>query len=397
MNGSEDRFDVVIVGGAVVGSAAAYFLSEDPGWHGSIAVVEPDPTYAQSSTALSAASVRHQFSNPVNIAISQFGTEFIADFPARVAVDGDAPELGFRDTGYLFLATESGIDVLRRNHEVQRAAGVEVVLLSPDETRQRFPYLSTTGLAGASLGLSGEGSLDANGLLQGLRRRARDNGVTYVRDRVVGFSQLGAGRIDHVILGSGRRLACGFVVNCAGAAAAQVAALAGVALPVEPRKRCVFVFDAAETIEAPFPLIIDPSGVWVRADPPYFMAGVAPPVDPAVSLADFTVDRRLFEERIWPVLAHRIPAFEALLVKHAWAGHYAYNTLDQNAVVGRADRVANLILANGFSGHGLQQAPGVGRAVSELIIHGEYRTLDLSELGHDRVAAERPFRELNVI
>ncbi len=390
-------YDTVIVGGAVMGSAVAYFLSENPDYEGSIVVIEPDPTYANSSTTLSAASVRHQFSNSVNVALSQFGSEFIAAFHENVQVDGDSPELAYRKTGYLFLAKEVGMPMLRRNHGVQVNAGAEVVLLDRAGLGERFPYLNVDDLAGASLGLRGEGSLDAYSLMQGLRRRALHNGVPYVADRVVGFDRRSDGRITEVRLASGGRIACGVAVNCAGPAAATVAAMAGVALPVEPRKRCVFVFDAHTRPEGPFPLIIDPSGMWVRADPPHFMAGMPPSFDPPVACDDFTLDRRLFEDRIWPALVHRIPAFDALLVRHAWAGHYAYNTLDQNAVVGFAGDVPNLVLANGFSGHGLQHAAGVGRGVSELITYGEFRTLDLTPLGYDRIRAGRPFHEEAVI
>ncbi len=394
---SESHSDTVIVGGAALGSAVAYFLSEDPGYRESIVVVEPDPTYARSSTTLSAASVRHQFSNPVNIAISRFGTEFLADFHDNVAVDGDSPELAFRETGYLFLATEAGLPVLLENYATQTAAGVELALLDRSELANRMPWLNSDDLAGATLGLSGEGSLDAHALMQGFRRRARRNGVDYLQDRVVGFDQQADGRIAAVRLGSGDRIVCRMVVNCAGAVAGEVARLAGVHLPVEPRKRCVFVFDSRDHPTDEFPLIVDPSGVWVRSDPPHFMTGMPPPDDAAVAPDDFRVVRRLFEEHIWPVLAHRIPAFQALHVTHSWAGHYAYNTFDQNAIVGPAVGVDNFLLANGFSGHGLQQAAAVGRAIAELVVHGGYRTLDLSDLGHERIVAGRPFRERNVI
>lgn len=390
-------YDTVIVGGAALGSAVAYFLSENADYGGTIVVVEPDPTYAHASTTLSGASVRQQFSNPINIAISQFFAEFTADFHANVAVDGEAPELGFRETGYLFLATEDGLPVLRENHAVQVAAGAEVVLLSARELAARFPYLDVADVAGGSLGLRGEGTLDAYSLMQGFRRRARSNGAVYLRDRVVGFDKGAGGRITTVRLASGSDIACGTVVNCAGPAAAHVAELAGVPLPVEPRKRCVFVFDAADPPTGPFPLIVDPSGVWVRTEPPHFMAGVPPPEDEPVGVDDFAVRPSLFDEHIWPVLAARIPQFDALRVTHSWAGHYAYNTFDQNAIVGFVGDVPNLVLANGFSGHGMQQAPAVGRGVSELIAYGRYRTLDLTELGYERIPAGRPFREAAII
>ncbi|MBQ91252.1 MAG: FAD-dependent oxidoreductase [Acidimicrobiaceae bacterium] len=391
------HYDTVIVGGAVHGSSVAYWLSENPDYDGTVLVVEPDPTYERSSTTLSEASVRHQFSNPVNIALSQFATGFFADFHTNVEVGGEAPDLAFRETGYLFLATEEGMPTILENHEVQRSCGVDAAVLSVDDLRQRFPYLHVDDLAGASLGLRHEGNIDAHALLQGFSRRARHNGVEYLADRVVGLRVEGA-EVTHVDLAGGATIGCNQVVNCAGPRGAVAAAMAGLALPVEARIRSVFVFDCREPLEGQLlPLTIDPSGLHFRTDPPHYLAGMTPDPDTEVDFADFRVRREDWEERIWPALAHRVPAFERIGLTHTWAGHYAYNTLDQNAVVGPADAVPNFYFANGFSGHGLQQSPGVGRGLSELITYGEYRTLDLSELSHDRIVRGEPFLEKNII
>ena len=389
------HYDTVIVGGAVIGSAVAYFLAEDSDYDGRVAVVEADPTYARSSTALSAASIRHQFSQPLNIALSQFGTEFIRDFRSRVEVDGDAPDIGFRETGYLFLATPDSMPVLARNHRVHLDCGADVSLLGEDQLRSRFPYLETADLAGGSLGESGEGSFDPHALMSGLRRRARHRGAEYLTDRVVGLDPE-ADRID-VELESGHRLSARVVVNAAGTRARSVARMAGLDLPVEPRRRSVFVFDCRDPIGHPFPLIIDTSGLFVRAEPPFYLTGGPPDPDVEVDLADLDVQHEEFDERLWPALAHRIPRFEQIMVKRSWAGHYAWNTLDQNAIVGPAPVLPSLVFANGFSGHGLQQAPGVGRAVSELVVHGGYRTLDLTPLGYDRITRGEPFVEETII
>lgn len=389
-------YDAVIIGGAVMGSSSAYFLTENPDFDGTVLVIEPDPTYATSSTTLSAASIRHQFSNPVNIALSRFGTEFIRDFAALVGVDGDAPDLGFRETGYMFLASDTGLETLRRNVELQQSCGADVHLLSPAETARRFPYLNVDDLAGASFGETGEGTLDAHSLLQGFRGRARHNGATYTTDRAVGL-QIDSDRVVAVELASGDTVSCRHVVNAAGPRARSIARLAGVDIPVEPRKRSVFVFDCRTPINGRFPLTIDITGIHVRTEPPYFLAGGVPRPDVAVDPDDFKVMRDEFEDQVWPALAHRIPQFGEIKVRHSWAGHYAYNTLDQNAIIGPAVGLPNFLFANGFSGHGLQQAAGVGRGISELITYGEYRTLDLTDLGHRRVVAKEPFVETVII
>uniref|UniRef100_UPI00313C5BE5 NAD(P)/FAD-dependent oxidoreductase n=1 Tax=unclassified Mesorhizobium TaxID=325217 RepID=UPI00313C5BE5 len=204
--------------------------------------------------------------------------------------------------------------------------------------------------------------------------------------------------VTSVSLDNGDRLEVGIVVNSAGPNAGTVAAMAGLVLPVEPRKRNVFVFEARDKY-SDMPLLVDPSGIYVRPEGSVYLTGGAEPEegDGPADPTDFEVDWPLFEEVIWPVLATRIPAFEAIKPTRAWAGHYDYNTLDQNAVIGPHPQVKNFLFANGFSGHGLQQAPAVGKALAELIVHGGYRTVDCSAFGYSRVAEGRAFRELNVI
>ena len=387
--------DVVIVGGAVVGSAAAYFLSAQTGFKGSVLVVEKDFTYEQSATARSAASIRHQFSTPENIRMSQFGTQFIQNIGDYLAVDGEVPDLGFHEGGYLFLATPAGRDVLAANHRVQRSLGVDVALLAPAQLQVRFPWLNTSDLSAGSLGLSGEGWLDAYGLMQAFLRKAVSLGVEYQQAQVTAVQRTGR-TITAVTLSDGATVSCGLVINAAGTGAPALAQSAGIFLPVQSRKRCVFFFSTPAEVSQ-CPLVIDPSGAYFRPEGSGFICGISPTENQDPECFDFEVDHTLFDNVLWPTLAARVPGFEAARVQNAWAGHYDVNTLDHNVILGAHPEVDNLLFANGFSGHGVQQSAAVGRALSELVTFGSYRTLDLSAMGWTRVIEQRPLLEINVV
>ncbi len=389
---SSETYDVVIVGGAAVGSSVAYFLTHDLGFRGSVAVIERDPTYARAATTLSAASIRQQFSTPENIRMSRFGIAFFRTLKERFGADAD---IGFRERGYLLLVGAAGAQTLAANHAVQNAEGADIVLMDSAALAARFPWLDTSDLALGSFGRSGEGWFDAHSLLTLLRNAARQKGARYIHGEVTGIGRAG-GRISGVTLTDGTRIACGTLVNAAGPQAGDVAALAGIALPVEPHKRCVFVVACRAALPG-MPLIVDPSGLWIRPEGEVFICGVPPPKETDTRARDFEVDHGLFDDVVWPALAHRIPAMEALKVQRAWAGHYDYNTLDQNAVIGRHPEIENFIFANGFSGHGLQQSPATGRAVAELITHQKFVSLDLSLFGYERIVQGRAVKELNII
>jgi len=391
-----DHADVVIVGGAIVGSAVATFLRRRLDWKGRVLVVERDPTFRTSSTTLSAASIRLQFSTPLNIEISRFGVELIKHLDTWLGVAGEpAPEGDFVEGGYLFLASEAGLPILESNHAVQREHGVQVALLTPMELHTRFPWLNVDDLAGGSLGLADEGWFDAYALLQAFRRKARSLGAEETAGEVVEIERDG-NRASGVRLADGRRITADWVVNAAGPRAAGIAAMAGLRLPVSPRKRMVFHFDCRTKVASP--LTIDTSGVYFRPEGPNYIAGSSPHGEqPDPDTLDLEVDRSWFEQVIWPAIAHRVPAFEAIRLLDAWAGHYEVNTLDHNAVIGPHPDVPNFLFANGFSGHGLQQAPAAGRALSEWIATGDYETIDVRPLGYERIAANQPYRELNVI
>ena len=391
------QYDIVIIGGAIVGSATAYYLRKE-GFTGTIVLVERDPQFNHACTTLSAASIRQQFSIPKNIRLSQFTLRLFRRLKEEFGAEAD---IGFREGGYLILASEDGLPALATNHAVQVTEGADIVLEDRGLLEQRFAWLSGEGIAAGTYGVSGEGWFDAHAYLQLFRKALRTMKVDMITASVTGVTRQGnrvtAVTLDKASAGS-ETLQTGMVINAAGASAGRVAALAGLDLPVEPRKRTVFVFEARDRF-ADMPLLVDPSGIYVRPEGSVYITGGAEEEEGegAADPADFEPRWDLFEEIIWPTLAMRIPAFEAIKMTRAWAGHYDYNTLDQNAVIGPHPEVANFLFANGFSGHGLQQAPAVGKALAELVVHGGYRTIDCSAFGYERVAEGRPFRELNVI
>ena len=379
-----------------MGSSVACHLAAHPGFAGRILVIDRDMTYRGAASALSLSSIRQQFSCPINIRVGLAGVAFLKQAGEILAVDGEAPALGFAENGYLYLATPAGAGVLRDNHLTQTAEGADIALIDPAALERQFPFLNIDGLALGAWGRTGEGWFDGYMLMQAFRRKARSLGVVYREGAITRVEREGA-RVTAIGLADGERIACGALVNCAGASgAAALARQIGVEIPVRSRKRCVFVFNARTRIER-CPLVIDASGVYVRAEGESYICGVSPPEAQDPDCDDFEVAWSQFDDIIWPALAHRIPAFESLKVTRAWAGHYDLNIFDHNAIVGRLPGVDNAYVAAGFSGHGIQQSPAIGRGLAELIATGAYTTLDLSDFGFERIAANRPLLERNVI
>lgn len=396
-NPAKSSYDVVIVGGAIMGSATAWFLSDNPDFNGTVLVVERDPSYEKCSTAHTNSCMRQQFSDPLNVRISQYAAAFIKELPERIG-DARAPRLSVQNFGYLYLADDPGFaDHLRSIVDMQRAEGAETELLTPADIAARYPFYQLDDILLGSINTRDEGYWDGGILFDWFRRAARNRGVEYVANEVTGMTREGD-RITHVTLASGEQIACGTVVNASGPRAARTAAMAGVEIPVEPRKRFTWVFSAETALDRDLPLTIDPSGVHVRQDgPATYLAGAAPEVDLPVAPDDFTMDHNRWQDHVWPILATRIPAFESIRIVTEWAGHYAYNTLDQNAILGPHPAIGNLLFQNGFSGHGLQQSPAMGRGMSEWITYGGYRSLDLTPFGFERIAQNRPMIERAVI
>ncbi|WP_409432829.1 NAD(P)/FAD-dependent oxidoreductase [Litorimonas sp. RW-G-Af-16] len=393
-------YDVVIVGGGIMGASVAWFLSDMADFTGSVLVVEKDSTYVNSSTAHTNSCMRQQFSNILNVQISQFAADFVKNIRDYMGGDDLVPELSIQNFGYMYLAdNEPFADVLRESQAVQIAAGAATELLDAAAIQQAYPFYNVDDILLGSINLVDEGYWDGTAVFDAWRRQSRARGVDYISNEVVAMTKNTSGRqIESVTLKSGDVINCGQVVNASGPRADRTAKMAGITLPVEPRKRYSWIFAASEPLEQDLPLTIDPTGVHVRENGGgTYQCGAHSEIDPAVDYDDFTMDFGLWESHVWPVLAHRIPQFEAIKVQTEWAGHYAYNVFDHNAIIGPHTEVTNFHFLNGFSGHGLQQSPAMGRAMAELLIYGEYRTLDMSAFNYSRIPNNTPIIEKAVI
>jgi FAD-dependent oxidoreductase domain-containing protein 1 len=391
-----ERFDVVIVGGAVMGSAAAHFILADPAFRGRVLVLEKDRTYASAASSRSTSGFRQQFSTRVNIELARYSAAFIKEADAHLSVESDRAGVPVNESGYLYLGGPEHLDDFATNHELQCSLGVDVALLSPGGLASRFPWLNLEDVAVGSLGLGGEGWFDGYLLMNAFRRKALAAGAQYRFTAAEGLSLRASGDYEVRLAGGGSVVADRLVLT-AGTATPHLASGLGVPIPVRPLKQSVYSF------RSPFrpsvmPYIFTPDGLFCRPDGPDFIGGLCiQPDDEAwgdkTESPDMEPDDSLFEQRLWPNLAYRIPAFEQVRFKGSWAGHYDFSLYDQNPFIGVVPGLPNLYLASGFSGHGIMQAPGVGRGLAELIVHGGYRTIDLADLAFERIARGRPVRE----
>lgn len=392
-------YDVVIVGGAMLGSSIAWFLSNTPDFDGSVLVVERDPSYEFCSTAHTNSCMRQQFSQEINIRVSQFAAEYVKNFRHFMNDDPRVPDVPLHSFGYMYLAADDrAAETLKEVQQLQAACGAGTRHMTAAEIKNAYPFYHLDDIVAGNHNLIDEGYFDGNTLFDWWKRGAREKGVEYIANEVVSMTLNKAGDVvESVTLKSGDVISCGTVVNASGPRAAQTSRMAGIEIPVEPRKRYTFVFAAETPLDRDLPLTIDPSGVHVRTDGMYYMAGCPPDDDGPVNADDFVADHSVWEEKVWPAVAHRIPQLEAIKLINSWVGHYAYNTFDQNAIMGRHTHVQNFVFANGFSGHGFQQSPAMGRGIAELIAHGRYQTLDLSPFAYARIVENRPVTEKAII
>ena len=390
-------YDVIIVGGAMYGSSIAWFLSNHPDFDGRVLVVERDPTYEWASTSHTNSCIRQQFSAPINIKISQFGAHYVKSFCDQMGSDSRAPDVLLQSFGYMYLADSAACaDALQSVQQIQAANGAGTKHMTAAQIKATYPFYNMDDIVAGNHNLIDEGYFDGNTMFDWWKRSARELGVEFIHNSVVSMTKTDT-TVQSVTLASGETVACGTVVNASGPRAVLTSRMAGIEIPVEPRKRHTFIFAAAEKLDRDLPLTIDPSGVHMRSDGQYYMAGCPPDDDGPVDYDDFSPDHSIWEEKVWPVLAHRVPAFERIKLMNSWVGHYAYNSFDQNAIIGAHPDVTNFIFANGFSGHGFQQSPAMGRGIAELIATGDYQTLDLTPFSINRIIAGEKFPEQAII
>jgi sarcosine oxidase subunit beta len=367
--------DVVVVGGGVVGASTAFHLAEAGA--GRVVVLEREDRLAAGSTGACAGGFRQQFSSEINIRLSKASVPMITGFTERHGLPLDVVQ-----HGYLFLVRGHGLwrDFVAA-HELQRSLGVAAELLSPEDAAALAPGISIDGVVGAAYGPE-DGIADPSGLTQGYATLARRLGVEIslevdVRslrvegDRVVGVES-SEGAIDAPV-----------VVNAAGPWAGALAKTAGVELPLEPIPRHVLVTGSFPGVPERRTLVIDAASSF------YFHregAGVLMGMGSLNERASFDTrpDERFVADELLPTALDRFPPLQEAAVEHSWVGLYEM-TPDRHPIIGPAPSVEGLYLANGFSGHGFQHAPVVGKLLAELIVDG-LTTIDISALGLERFA-----------
>lgn len=373
-----NQADIIIVGGGAMGSSTAYSLRKI-GFTGRIIVFEKDPIYEFSSTARSAGGFRQLYTTAINIQVSRYSLQVYKDFPKAMAIDGEEFGINFRQRGYLFLGKTGMMPALEKQKALQNKLGAPSEILSANELHTIIPELNIDDLEGG-LYCAEDGYLDPYSIMQGFRKNAQKLGVEYVTEEVDSIL------VDHhqvtgVRLVNGTEYQSKIVINCAGAWGVYLAEKLGLPVPIHPLKRQIFLFDTEVPLKKEIPLTVDPTGVYFRHEGDKILTGFSEEVEPGI---DFTVKRSLFYDEMWPALAERVKNFEKAKVTSAWAGLYSYNTIDHNAIVGRHPSMNGYYMALGFSGHGMQQAPGVGQGLAELIHHGKYETLDLKPFRFER-------------
>lgn len=396
---SKQQYDVVIIGGSTSGASIAWHLVQNSDFKGSVLVVERDPSLQYSATKASNNCMRQQFATKINVEIAQYAAEFVRKYGDQFGPDPCVPNPPIRDFGYLYLSDSPKFtEVLQKDQQLQASCNAGTAMISAADIKEKYPWFYIDDLHSGSLNTKDEGCFNAFGMVEWLRKTACEKGVEYVSNEVVNMA-VDHDQVTSIILSSGESIAAKNVVNAAGTRAAQVAQLAGIQVPIEARRRYTYIFEADEPLAKDLPLTIDPTGVHFRSYAAKNYLVGCPPIGPdnAVDVNDFSFAEDAWNEKILPIISHRIPQFKSARVTDQWMGHYEFNTFDHNAIVGPHNQISNFFFCAGFSGHGSQQAPACGRAVAESIVYGRFKTLDLGDLSYARIPEGRPLTERAVI
>ena len=380
-------YDVVIIGGATMGACTAWFLVSNPDFSGKVLVVEPDPTFSQAQTGASNNCMRQQFANPINVKIGQYAADFVRSFRESLGGDPKVPELSIRNFGYLYLSDNADLTaVLQRDQRVQEECGAGTKMVTADEIAAAYPFYKLDDIEAGSLNTENEGYYNAPLMVEWLIKKSVELGVDYVQNEVTAIGRDGD-EVTSVTLATGETIEAGAVVNASGTRAGIVADMAGLKLDIQSKRRYTYIFRAKQPLDRDLPLTIDPTGVHFRQFGDDYLVG-CPPLgeDATVDVDDFSAEDDIWEQKIHPIIANRIPQFKEVEIVDFWMGHYDFNTFDYNVVIGPHDEVSNFHFTNGSSGHGSQQGPAVGRGVAEQIIYGEFRSMDLSPFLYERFA-----------
>lgn len=386
------NYDIVIIGGGIIGSSVAYHLARD-GRAGTIAVIERDITYSEAATPRGSGGIRQLFSLPENIEMARYGLDFYKKFDQTMSSKGDQISISFRRQGYLFVSDAGNEKVMEQNFHNQQKMGVKAQLLDKTNLEQLFPSIYNNDLKLAVYSPD-DAWIDAYSALNGFKSKARELGVTYVSEEI-SSANIQNKKIKSLKCAEGPTVRGEVFILATGAWSGEIAKYFDVNIPVEPMSRESYFFRCDKEIE-PLPFIKTETDLAFRPEGNGFTGGMP---DWSVKGGwNWELSPTRFEDTVWPSLAHRIPAMKTIKLERSWRGHYARNNLDYNAIIGPwAANPHNLLIATGFSGHGIMHAPATGLAISELVLEGRYKTIDLTRFGTERVVAEKPYRESGIV
>lgn len=384
------NYDVIFIGGSLMASSTAFnLLSERPDLK--ILMIEKDPTYKHAATPLALGGIRQQFTERTNIRMAKMSVETFENFGEIMETKTfGKPNIDLRQGGYLFLVNEDKWPTALENAEIQRSEGVDIRLLSVSDLETMLPETDLTGIVGGTV-CPREGVLCPASVLNGYLHKVKEMGVTIINDEVVDIKMNGD-KIVNVVCKSGDEYSAGAYVNAAGPWANLIGDMIGVEIPIKPLSHDLYV--------AKMPMEADVGTAYTTLPTETYWYREHKTADTLIcgrTKLDFEfgfnydVDVPFFEKAVWPDLAAHMQSLDRLKLINYWRGCYEYNYIDHNAIIGQHPDVPNLYLINGFSGHGMMQAPAAGKGLAEYILHDEYRTLDLSRMNIRR------FRENKLI